>query len=167
MSKEKLIESLQIDFSQIEKVEINKNLNGVLEIKIKERQASFWWCGSEGILDCLSMTDSGLAFARANQEEVKDKIIFRNYQKEAIILTNFASSEVMQNYAKAIEVLENNQFSVSEIILELSDKAIFKTNVGNIFLNPEEDLRVTAQNAVALINEIHYESVFVRIAKIF
>lgn len=153
IKKEKLTTRLMQDFPELENIEINKNLNGVLKIVVKERQGEFIWC-SIGMGDCYLMNKVGLAFSLATKEEINNKIIFKNNLKEVALLSNFSSSVGFQNYLKSIDILTNNKIEVYEIILDSSQKIIFKTNIGEIFLNSEEDFVSTLTNATALIYEI-------------
>lgn len=153
VKKDKITAKLLNEFSRLETVEVNKKINGTLEIKLTERQGDFVWCqGGEGA--CYSMNQNGLAFVEIGREEINGKIIFKNSLEEAGLLKSFAGEGRMQNYLKAIKILGDAHFEIIEINLVLSDKVIFKTNVGEIFLNPEEDLSQTAENAVILINEV-------------
>lgn len=153
IKKDELASRLMKDWSQLENVEINKNLNGVLEIKVKERQGEFVWCSILST-DCYLMNNLGLAFDLLKPEELVNKVIFRNKLTEVNLLTHFTSEANFQNYLKVIDIFKNNQIEIYEITLDSSQKIIFKTNLGEIFLNPTEDLVSSANNAVVLINEV-------------
>lgn len=146
VKKEKLVQKILGDLSRTESVKINKNFNGILEISIKERQGDFVWCSTADNQTCYLMSKDGSVFVEAQPEEILAKIIFRGD------LTT--KNSIFSNYLKAIDILQNAKFEVYEVDVELGDKAVFKTDIGDIFLNPEEDLSISTPNAVILINEV-------------
>lgn len=150
--KDTLTQELLKDLPRIESLEISKGLNGMLKIILQERRGDFVWCSASEV--CYLMSNNGLVFTEAKAAEMAGKIIFKGNLPENPLLQNFATEAGMANYLKAIEILQNAGFQVLEIGVELGDKVVFKTTIGNIILNPEEDLSVTVPNAVILINDI-------------
>lgn len=153
VDKDKLIANLLSSFNRLEQVEMNKRFFAkTVELKVIERQADLLWCSQDE--SCFLMSKDGLVFAEAQKKEVSDLIIFRGNIIDNPLFKNFASKEQMFNYLKAIEILRGAKLEVSEINVESKDKAIFKTDIGSIFLNPEEDLALSTPNAVILINDV-------------
>jgi hypothetical protein len=166
LNKGSLVSLLLSKFSRLEKVDINKNfLSKSVELKITERKADLLWCSLRG--ECFFMTKDGLVFEKSgftdseflissiNRTEPIDKIIFRGILDENPMMKNFATPAKLQNYLKLIEVLKAAGFEVVSVNIESSDRAVAKSNVGDIIFNPEEaNLSLTAQNVILLINEV-------------
>ena len=158
LNEEKLANILLTNFPRLKEVRVDKKVNKNIEIKVKERGGDFLWCRSEE--ECFNMSSDGLVFEKAEEktENKKEKIVFKGAIEGDPIRKNFATPETMQNYLGAIEILKNNKIEIFSISLELSDKAVFETSMGDIFLNPEEDMILNAQNVVLLINEIRLKN---------
>src|SRR6185503_1896017 len=82
------------------------------------------------------------------------KVMFKGVIEGDPILQNFTTAEGMQNFIKASEILQNAKVHIYSINIELPDKAVFSTNIGNIILNPEEDISISSANAALLISEL-------------
>jgi len=155
LNKGDLTKTLLSKFTRLEDVEVNKELfSKSIELKITERNGYFLWCSLAD--ECFFMTNSGFVFEKAlDMQKTKGLIIFRGILKGNPLLKNFATPDKMQNYSNFIGSLRKGGVEVSSIDMESSDKAIAKTNIGNIFFNPtEEDLLLVGENTVLLINEI-------------
>lgn len=140
------------EFKRAESAKVSKSVRGSLEVAIKERRGDFIWCSASE--ECFLMDRNGLIFVDALRKEIAGKIIFRGGIAGDPIMKNFTEAETMQNYLKASEILGNAGFNVLSINLELPNKAVFETETGDIFLNPEEDLSDSVSNAILLITEI-------------
>lgn len=149
LNKENLASTILSAFSNVESVSVDKKFDKTVRLLIKERKPEYFWCSDS--LECFYMDKNGLIYEKT--EDRGARIIFLGGINGDPIKKNFATAEQMQNYLKVIEILENAKLQIGSINLELADKAIFKTDVSDIFLNPEEDMSLTAQNAVLLINE--------------
>ena len=151
-NKEKLATALLANYPRIEKVDVNKQfLDESIGLSLTEREANFLWCSLRN--ECFSMTKNGLVFERSGN--VGDKIIFRGVLDNNPLMKNFATLQEMQKYLSFVDALKNAKIIVTEINIESSDKAVAKTNTGDIIFGPEEvDLSISAQNAIILINEI-------------
>jgi hypothetical protein len=174
LSKEKLATTLLLAFPRIEKINTNKQFfSGSIELTIAERKADFLWCLS--LSDCFFMDKTGFIFEKSNltkpvflasslkESEPLNRMIFTGILEDHPLMKNFASPEKMQNYLNFAEVLKNNGFEVISINIESSDRAIAKSNIGDVIFNPEEiDLSSVAQNVVLLINEIKGKNPFAR-----
>lgn len=147
-----LVENIKTGFERVGEASASRNLAGVLSIHIKERQGEFVWCSATEV--CYLMDKNGMIFTTALPAETWGKIIFRGNIDGNPIFAHFVQAEKMPNYLKAIETLQNANFQISEINAELGDKAVFKTDIGDIFLNPEEDMPEAALNAIILINDV-------------
>jgi len=150
--KSALSQKILADLPRVENLEISKNLNGTLEINLQERKGDFLWCSASNT--CYLMSNSGLVFAEATPEEIVGKLIFRGQIDENPLWQNFSTEKGMQNYLKAANILNSAKFQVLSITAGLPDKSIFETNVGTIFLNPEEEMSLAAENAILLINDV-------------
>jgi cell division septal protein FtsQ len=154
LNKNKLASALLSKFGRIEKVEVNKKIfSESIELKITERKADFLWCSLQD--ECFFMTKEGFIFEKFDATPTLiDKIIFRGLLEGNPLMKNFATPEKMQNYSNLIDTFKNANFEVSSINIESSDRALAKTNIGDVIFNPEEaDLSLVAQNTILLINE--------------
>lgn len=173
LSKEKLTAQLLASFNRLETVEVNKQFfSKNVEISVKERRADFLWClpaqaGSDQTESCFFMNKDGLVFEKSdlignvfesspvNEAEPINKIVFRGKLEGNPLMKNFATLEEMQNFLSLAQVFENAGFKIISINIESPDKAVAKSNIGNIVFNPSEaNLSLTAENTVLLINDI-------------
>ena len=155
LNKEKLKKTLLSQFARLEKVEINKKFfSKDVELKITERSPDFVWCAKEG--ECFFMTKTGFIFEKILDGQVLSGLVsFRGLLDGSPIFKNFATPEKMQNYSSFIEVLKGSGVEIYSINIESSDKAVAKTEMGDIFFSPVgKDLLLTAENTLLLINEI-------------
>jgi hypothetical protein len=152
LNKQKLAAALMSQFGRMEKVDINKQfLSGSVDLKISERKGDFLWCSLQD--ECFFMTKEGLVFEKT--ENAGDRVIFRGILTGNPLMKNFATPAKMQNYLKLTQVLKDAGFEVGSINIESSDRAVAKSNVGDIIFNPEEtDLSLVAQNVILLINDV-------------
>lgn len=158
LSKNNLASAITSRFSSAEKIEISKNiLNQTAVLKITEREIDSLWCNDN---KCFPMTEEGLVFDWPDGIEKRgEEIIFKGLIEGDPIMQNFATPEKMKNYENLISTFKDNKILISEINIESSDKAVAKSNIGNIIFNPEEkDLATVAQNVLLLINEIKSKS---------
>ena len=154
-NKDKLASALMANFPRIEKVDVSKQFFGQdVNLSIVERKESFLWCSEAD--GCFSMTQDGLVFASSDVALAESgKVIFKGVLEGNPLMKNFATPQEMQNYLKMIETFKNAKVVVADINVESADKAVVKTNVGDVIFNPEEtNLSISAQNAMLLINEI-------------
>lgn len=178
LNKEKLAAAIIANFGRAEEVNINKQfLNRNVEFTVKERQADYLWCpltqaGSKED-ECFFMTKDGLIFEKAgfsdsdfltssvSWAEPKNKLIFRGNLEKNPLMKNFATSEKMQNYLKLTKSFKDSGFEIISINIESNDKAIAKSDIGDIVFDPQEpDLSLAAQNAILLINEVRSKNHF-------
>jgi hypothetical protein len=166
LDKDKLAAAMLADFGRMEKVGIKKQfLSRSVKLAVEERQADYLWCSKTD--ECFFMTKEGLIFEKAGYSgsdfltssaswaEPKNKMIFWGNLEGDPIMKNFASPDAMQNYLKLVEAFRISKFEIVSIKIESGDKAVAKSNIGDIIFNPEEaDLSLIAQNAILLINEI-------------
>ncbi|MFH0804226.1 MAG: hypothetical protein V1896_01340 [Candidatus Zambryskibacteria bacterium] len=154
LNKDKLATALLSNFTRIEKVTVNKNFfSKNITLSLTERQADFLWCSPTG--ECFNMTKDGLVFEKSNFAEASsDKISFRGSLEGNPLMKNFATPAEMQNYLKLLKFFKDAGFEISSVNIESADKAVARSNVGDIIFNPgEADLSIPAQNAILLINE--------------
>jgi len=151
-SSKSLEQKILENFPRTEMVEVSKNLDGVIQIKIIERQKDFIWCRGES--DCFVMDKNGLVFAPAGSEEILGKIIFKGNIYGEPVYQNFALEDDMQNYLNTIETFQNAGLRVLTVMAESPNKAVVETDMGNIFLNPEEEMSLSIPNISLLIQEI-------------
>lgn len=151
--KEKIIK----DLPRVGFIDVSKNLDGTLQIELQERLGEFVWCSTEekGFL----MSSSGLVFVEATTEEMENKIVFRGNITGDPLMQNFANESLMQSFLGAIKIFEEGGLKVSSVDFALPDKAIFYTDTGSVFLNPEEDLYLSVPNALVLVEEIKSKNV--------
>ena len=101
------------------------------------------------------MSKDGLVFESYSAEATRGKVIFGGILDGDPLMKNFATPEKMQNYSNLIRVFKEAGFEVSSINIESSDKAVAKIEIVDIIFNPEEEnLSLTAENVVLLINEL-------------
>jgi hypothetical protein len=152
LNKGELAAAIMSQFGRMEKVDINKQfLSERVDLNISERKGDFLWCSLQD--ECFFMTKDGLVFEKTENKE--DKVIFRGILTSNPLMKNFATPAKMQNYLKLIEVLKGAGFEVGSINIESNDRAVTKSNVGDIIFNPEEtDLSLVAQNVILLINDV-------------
>jgi hypothetical protein len=172
VSKGKLTSILLSRFGRLEKIEVDKEFfSQKIKFNVSEREADFLWCSPQNLPtqagECYFMNKSGLIFEKSNFSsssfltssvswiEPKNKLIFEGSLEGNPLMRNFVSSEKMQNYLKFVEILKNFGIEIISINIESIDKAIAKSDNGDIFFNPEEkDLSMTAQNVILLIKEV-------------
>lgn len=155
LSKDKLAAVLLSYFPRIEKVKVNKQFfSKKIELSIVERKKDFLWCSKDEI--CFFMTKDGLVFGPSSEALTKfGKVIFRGILEGNPIMRNFTTAEKMQNYLTFIKALEKSGFTVYSINIESSDKALAKTDIGDVIFNPgETNPTLMAQNTILLINEM-------------
>jgi cell division septal protein FtsQ len=153
-NKGKLAAALLATFPRIEKVDVAKNFFGQsVELRVTEREADFLWCSIQG--ECFNMTKDGLVFESYSAEAPRDKIIFEGVLDGNPIMKSFATPAQMQNYLSLVNTFKNAKIVVTDINIELTDKATAKSNIGDIIFDPEgTDLSSVAQNAILLINQV-------------
>jgi len=153
-SKDKLAALLLSKFGRIESVKVNKEFfGGEVNLEVTERKADFVWCSTES--ECFFMTKGGFIFEKIPDSPPANFVVFRGILEGDPIFKNFASAEKMQNYSKLIDTFSNSGFKITSINIESSDKAVAKSDIGDIIFSPDEkDLSTTAQNVILLINEI-------------
>lgn len=151
LNKEKLATALLSQFSRLEKVDVDKNFfSKKIELNLVERKSDFLWCSFSG--ECFSMNKNGLVFEK--EEKNADKLIFQGIIEGNPLMKNFASAVKIQNYLKFVDILKNAGFETILIKIESADKAIAKTDIGEIIFNPsDENLSEIAQNIILLIDE--------------
>src|SRR3989344_1676487 len=154
LNKEKLASVLLSKFGRLEEVSVNKHfLSKNIELKIVERKDDFFWCLIQ--TECFLMSKDGLVFESYSAEATRGKVIFGGILDGDPLMKNFATPEKMQNYSNLIRVFKEAGFEVSSINIESSDKAVAKIEIVDIIFNPEdENLSLTAENVVLLINEL-------------
>lgn len=140
------------EFPRIENINVEKNADGVLKVKIKERQAVASWCKDTS---CFLLDSTGLIYSPVNSElELFGKIIFRGRIDGDPLMKSFQTKEIMDSYFKAVSVLKDNNIETTSIEIESRDKGIIKTSIGNIFINPESlELVEAIENAILVIEE--------------
>lgn len=150
-NKDQLTTALISEFSRLEKVEVNKKFfSQQIQIKIVERNEDFLWCSEAGL--CFFMTKDGLVFQES--KNASSQLIFKGLLKGDPLMQSFATPVKIQNYLKLVEAFKIAGFNVSSVNIESNDKAIAQTDIGDVYLNPEEsDLFLVAQNVLLLINE--------------
>lgn len=165
LNKNKLVKELLSNFPRLEKVEINKKFfSRQIELKIAEKKADLLWCSSTDV--CFLMTKDGLVFEKTNiigadfekskvfSIEPLNKVVFRGILIGDPLTKTFATPDKIKNYLKLIEIFNGVGFKITSINIESSDKAVAKSNIGDIIFNPEEvDLSAVAQNTVLLIKQ--------------
>jgi hypothetical protein len=147
----KLSSEILDKFKRVENLEISTNVDGSLSINLKERVGQYLWCSIES--KCFLMSDDGLVFVEAGGEEMQGKLAFRGGITGNPLMQHFADGDKMKNYLGAVKVLNDASLTINFINQELKDKASFSTNIGDIILNPEENMSLSAKNAVLLIEE--------------
>jgi hypothetical protein len=166
LSKNKLAAALLSKFGRLQKVEVNKEFfSGSIKLSVSERKADFLWCSAED--ECFFMSKDGLVFQKsdftgsafllssASKAEPTHKIIFRGVLEVNPLMKNFTTPEKMQNYSNFVEVLKSAGFEIISVDIESADKAVAKSNIGDIVFDPDEaDLASVAQNVILLINEV-------------
>ncbi len=160
LSESGLANALLASNPRIEKVDVGKNFfSQSVELSVVERKGDFLWCSADG--SCYFMTKEGLVFEKLDSnspnfaEASLGKIHFTGILDGNPIMKSFATPAEIQNYLKLVDVFKNAKITVTEINIELIDKATAKTDVGDIIFNPEDsDLSVAAQNAILLINDV-------------
>lgn len=153
LNKDKLSEEILKTFTKIESVSINRKINGLIELNIKERETEFVFCEEEQN-ECYLTDINGLIFAKASPEEIIGKIILSGVNFENPLMKNFVSVDSMSKCREAIRELSSEDIEVDSLLYESQDKFIFSTEVGNIILNPEENISSSTKNAILLIKDI-------------
>jgi len=157
LSKEKLVKKLLAAFPRLETVIVNKEIfSRQIKLEVSERRADFLWCIDDGS-ECFFMDKNGLVFEKVfdlQSTELADKIVFKGILIGNPLLQNFASPEKMKNYSDLISALNNAGLKVLVMNFESPDKAVAKTETGDIIFNPDENnFAVPVQNTMLLINE--------------
>jgi cell division septal protein FtsQ len=147
-----LAQKIETAFPRIERVTVSKGLARDLEVSIIERQGDFGWCQTDN--SCYLMSKNGLIFLEAKPEEIAGKLIFKGQVTGDPLWQNFASQKMLNDYLNTVTVLNGKQLQVSSIDVESADKSVFHTNLGDIFLNPEDDLALGVANALFLLEEV-------------
>ncbi len=161
LNKKKLTNILLNQFTRLERVEINKQIfSKTIKITAIERSPDFLWCSETD--ECFFMTQNGFIFEKTLEGQASSsKIIFGGILKgeSSPLLKNFATPERMQNYLELIEVFKRESFEIYSVNIESSDKAIAKTNIGDVFFSPEgDDLSLVAENIILLFNKVKNEN---------
>ena len=151
-----LEQKILTNFPRVESVEVSKDLDGIIHIILSERQKDFVWCATEEA--CFLMSKDGRVFAEAGSEEILGRIIFKGNIYGKPISQNFAVGGDMQNYLKVIGGLQNSGLQVFSVTTESPNKAVVKTGIGDIFLNPEENMSLSIPNITLLIQEIQSQN---------
>ncbi len=165
VNKEKLSALFLEQFPRIEKIDINKQFfSNYIKFTVTERGADYLWCSTSG--ECFFMSKNGLIFEKApfseseylissaSWLEPKNHFIFKGILMDDPIMKNFVSPDKMQTYEKFVELFKNAGIKIMSIDIESFDKAVAKSDIGDIFFTSEEvDFSEPVKNAVLLINE--------------
>jgi hypothetical protein len=163
INKDKLATVLMAKFGRLENVDVGKEfLGGKIDIKVQERTSDFLWCMSAQAGSpqdqCYFMDSNGLIFEKSDFVPMQGKslsVIFRGILQGDPLKQNFATPDKMKNYVDLIGTLEAAKFDVNSINIESTDKGVTKTSVGDIVFDPQDqNLTLTAQNVIVLINDI-------------
>lgn len=151
--KKELENDILSSFYKIENVEINLKYQGLLSVNIKEREAEYVWCSIEDA--CFLMDVKGLIFAEADELNSHDKIIFKGKIEGNPLMQYLYKEEVMRNYKMAVDILLNESLGrIHRIEFESTNKTIFVTSIGDIYLNAEENMITQMQNVILLVKEL-------------
>jgi len=141
------------DFPSIRNVEIVKKFSRNLEITVTENSRDFLWCISES--NCFNMDKSGLIFSKySSAAEDGQKLIFKGNISGNPIQKSFASPEKMKNFADSVKIFEDQDLKIKFINMSSDNEAVFSSDIGSIILNPEDDLRMSAENTLVFIDEM-------------
>lgn len=143
---------LSSEFPRIESARVNKNANGVLKIEIKEREAVASWCDSA----CYLLDSTGFIYSSVNNDlELFGKVVLRGGVEGDPLMKRFQNERIIKNYLDAVSLLDKNNIQVSTITVSSPDKAIFESDAGNIFVDPDsDDLLNAIENALLVIEDI-------------
>lgn len=144
---EKQIEKdIKEQYLRIEDVSINKNLEGILEIKLTERVAVALWCS--GGEKCDLVNTEGYIFAPATKTDLENKIIFEGILEEAKIIRDF---ELFMRFSK---LLEEQKIQIQKYTLEMDKKNTVETNIGDIVFSFDEmSVENKIENLLLIIEE--------------
>lgn len=142
---------LSREFPRVENINVEKNADGVIKIKIKEREAVASWCGEPG---CYLVDINGLLYSPVNNEfESFGKIVLRGVLEGDPSMKYFQSREILASYLNAVSLLKQSNIETYSINVESRDKATIETSVGNIFIDPESvDLKESIENAILVVS---------------
>ncbi len=146
----KLEDSIKSTFGKVESVKIDRNADGNLKIKIKEKTAVALWCRAE---DCFLLDHGGVVYARASESEKAGKVVFSGAIGGDPIGKQLMGEEEMGYYFALVEKLGSAGIETSQITLESADKTILRTSLCDIVVLPEErDAGKTAENLLLLVD---------------
>lgn len=156
LDEESLSEHLMRSFGRLESVSVERAIFGsALKIKVTERTPDFLWCLAEG--ECFFMSSEGLVFEKVEAgwlPAYDDRPVFSGVLSADPIGKNFASPEDMRKYQNFMKDFVDAGFEVGGMSVELENKAVMNTNVGDIVFNPEENtLASSSRNAILLIKD--------------
>lgn len=150
--KDALASVIKSEFPTIKDLNIEREIDGSVNIKVLERLPDFVWCNSG--VGCFLMSKDGMIFAESTADDIANKIIFKGVLSDNPITKTLDSGERMQIYEETIDTLSESDINVKEVNIESSLKVTFKSDMGDIILNPEDkNIKESVQNAILLIED--------------
>ncbi len=139
------------EFARVQNVNVSKSISGSLKIKIAERTSSGVWCSGSGA--CYLFDSLGLVFARAGEEDVSGKVVFKGVLQGDPLLKKFGTEAEMKNYFEVLDHLQSGGLEVSSLYVESTDKATIATSMGDIIFTPTDpNVNGTCENVLLLIS---------------
>lgn len=161
--KERFAAVLLSKFNRLEEALVEKKfIDKSIQVGLKERQGEFLWClpaQADSAEECFLMTASGLIFEKIDLSRLaeisQDKIRFMGMLEGNPLLKNFSPAERMKNYESLLEAAKNGGLVISSIRVESEERAVAKSDQGEIIFDPRgENLPIVVENVILLINEI-------------
>lgn len=136
---------------EIETLKIKVSWKGVITLTVIERLPKLVWC-SEGDLDCYLVSADGFAFASTIWGE-SDHLVLES-ERQYSLYNQVATTKEVGSYLSLQEILARVSIKLDRVRVESTQKIALKTSIGEIFLNPSDDLLLAVQNALLLIEEV-------------
>ena len=151
-SKHKIVENILREFSDIQKVSVNKDMPDTMRLQITERQPLAIFCQNK---DCFFIDDEGIIF-NLEENNLETMTVFRKQSSQEVQLGEKVVDEnIIDIFSKVQKSLrENFEIDIREMII--ANPLIFKTSENfDIYFDSEKDvdLQITKMNAL-LKNEI-------------
>lgn len=151
VNKKNLIKDILSNFSNIEDVQIKKDLPNSLILKVKERQPFAVFCQEN---NCFFIDENGVIF-ESLETRSKDMIIIMSDYMEILIGKEIIGKNIMDIISIVEKNLKDNfQIDIKEVFV--SNTLIFKTSENwKVYFDPTSDidLQITKMNSI-LENEI-------------
>lgn len=144
---EKEIEKeIKENFPRIKEVDAKKDINGVLQVELKEKITSAIWCSSTDI--CKLVDESGELFSVAEKADLEDKVIFEGILEDDQRIENF------WRFIEFTELLAKQDIHTKKYVIEIDKKYTAETNIGDIVFSFDDiSVKSKIENILLIIED--------------